>query len=474
MSATNPRISRDEYSSRLERFATSLKPNSVAIIVSNPERQRSNDTEHQYRQSSDVLYLNGFPEPEAALVVTNFKGKVERIMFVREKIRAREIWTGIRLGEQGAKTSYLADKAFINDKFGEVVGKLIARADHVYYAFGHNEDFDKKFRALWLSHQQRPLFNPEDIIHEMRLFKSDEELAVMARAAQISAEAHCEAMRLTRPGMFEYQVQAALEAVLKFNGCESPSYTSIVGGGNNAVILHYITNKDVLADGQIVLIDAAGELEGYAADITRAFPVSGKFTPAQREIYDLVLAAQLASIKAAVAGSTLEKVHDAGARVLRRGLVKLGILPAEMGTKTGERKALKAYAREHAAAKKAGKPLPRAPLTLLSFFMHGTSHWLGLDVHDVATNGTRSDKGKKRKLEPGMVFTVEPGLYFDKKDRRVAARFRGIGIRIEDDVAITTGGTVILSAGVPKDADEIERLMAEGRSHCQFVAQLAR
>jgi Xaa-Pro aminopeptidase len=286
----------------------------------------------------------------------------------------------------------------------------------------------------------------------MRLFKSAEELELMRRAGAISAEAHCRAMRACRPGLYEYQLQAILEATFRWHGADAPAYGSIVGGGNNAVILHYVNNDQLLRDGDLVLIDAACEYRGYASDITRTFPVNGKFSKAQREIYELVLKSQLAAIEAARPGVPLALVHQTASRVLRRGLVKLGIL-----TPSASRKS---------ANKSAGKATKKSKLALGDFFMHGTSHWLGIDVHDVGSyktaDGTRSDrgKGKQRLLEPGMVITVEPGLYFDRNDKRVPAKYRGIGVRIEDDVVITDAGNEVITTGVPKTVEEIEALMA--------------
>jgi Xaa-Pro aminopeptidase len=462
-SLSGPRMNSVLYAARLTDFAARMKPNSVAIIVANPERTRSNDTEFEFRQSSDLLYLTGFPEPEAALVVSKIGNKLTAALFVRPKDRAREVWTGIRHGVEGAKKSFVCDKAFTVDQFAKEVAAAIAKADTVYYKFGNCEHFDTQFDKVWKS-EQRTLENPETIVHEMRLFKSERELDIMRHAGKIAAAAHSEAMRLCTSESTEYQLEAIIESVFRFNGSDFTAYNSIVAGGNNAVILHYTTNNDPLNDGDLMLVDAGCEYQGYASDITRGFPVNGKFSDAQRTIYQLVLDAQLAAIKVGVAGKTLTDVHQAASRVLRRGLFKLGIISKEVSTVAGERKALKAHMKAVVTAKKKGAKVPAEPVTLRSFFMHGTSHWLGLDVHDVGTGGTRDPRGKKRKLEPGMVFTVEPGLYFDKNDKRVPKQFRGIGVRIEDDVAIIPGGQEILSAGVPKEIDDIERLMAEGRN----------
>ncbi|MBX9939452.1 MAG: aminopeptidase P N-terminal domain-containing protein [Candidatus Obscuribacterales bacterium] len=456
-----PLLAADVFARRRKEFLRRMPANSVAIIVTSPERTRSNDTEYQYRPASDVLYLSNFHEPEAALVfVKDGEGKGRFLMFVRPKDRAREIWTGIRQGPEGAVSKFGADEAFNVEDFEKVVRPLLAECERVYYKFRRDEHFDKIFRSMW-EDNQRDLLNPETIIHEMRLFKSAEEVEMMRYAGKVSAEAHCEAMRLVRPGMMEYQLQASMEAVFKFNGALYPAYTSIVGGGANAVILHYVENNCELKDGDLVLIDAACEYQGYASDITRTFPVNGKFSKAQREIYEVVLAAEKAGIAMARPGAKLQQVHDRASEVLREGLVKLGILPKTHLTVQGEKKALDTWKKEGSKGVK--------PLTLHDFFMHGTSHFIGMDVHDVGTGGTRDPRGKKRALKPGMAFTVEPGIYIAPGEERVAAKYRGIGIRIEDDVVITADGCEVLTSAVPKDVDAIEKLMAEGRAHCLDV-----
>lgn len=459
-----PSPTKGAYQARLKKFWDAMENDSMAVIVSNPERTRSNDTEYAYRQHSDIVYLNGFPEPDSVLVITKFNGKRETVMFVQPKDREREIWTGIREGIEGAKASYFADTAYSIGEFETEIAKLLAKTDKVYYRFRNNHGLDARFRKLWEA-SQKELLNPDDIIHEMRLFKSKEEIDLIRHAGAISAEGHKQAMLACRPGVTEYQLQAVLEFVFRACGAIGPSYTSIVAGGNNAVILHYTKNSEALESGDIVLIDAACEYGegngGYAADITRCFPVSGKFTKAQREIYQLVLDAQLAGIDAAKPGVPLIEVHEEAMRVMNRGLIKLGILPK--GTKVPGLPAKNAK-----AASANGKTSEKKPLTLRDFFMHGTSHWMGIDVHDVgrydekdgSQSGDRRQSMKRRLLKPGMVFTIEPGLYFDKDDTRVPKQYRGIGVRIEDDVVITKTGNEILTAGAPKTVAEIETLMA--------------
>jgi Xaa-Pro aminopeptidase len=420
---------------RRKKFLSQLPPNSIAIFASNPEATRSNDTEYKYRQSSNLIYLTGFAEPESALVLCNIKGQPKFSLFVRPKDRVREIWTGIRAGIEGAKRNYHCNAAYINDQFGEVLRRLLPKCSRVYYRLGNNQFFDDQFCALWQGKQQS-LCNPDEIINEMRLFKDPHELALLQHAAKLSATAHCVAMRACRPGMREYQLASILEASYLYNGANAPAYGSIVAGGGNAVVLHYEDNSSNLKNGDLVLIDAAGEYQGYASDITRTFPVNGKFKPAQQEIYELVLDAQLAAIKKARPGTRLADVHKAACAVLEKGLRKLKILRGRGGD-------------------------------LRHFYMHGTSHWLGLDVHDVGDyktgDGTRTDRGrgKQRVLKPGMVITVEPGLYFDAQDKGVPSKYRGIGIRIEDDVVITKSGNRVLTSDVPKTVGDIEKLMSD-------------
>lgn len=440
-----PAISKLSYLSRLNRLWEQMADDSVCILVSNPECKRSNDTHFPFRQSSEIVYLNGFPEPNSVLIVSKFGGKQDVIMLVQPKDKERETWDGIRQGVEGAKKNFFCSEAYPVGDLDKVVGRLIKSADNVYYHFGQNRKFDKQFRALWKSNKQRTLLDPRKILDEMRLFKSEEELAVLRHAGLISAEAHKQAMLACRPGIGEHQLQAVVEFVFRSAGSVAPAYGSIVASGNHACILHYVENNDTVQDGDLVLIDAGCEIGaatgGYAGDITRCFPANGKFSPAQRELYNVVLSAQLAAIKAAKPGARLIQVHQAAERVLRNGLRKLGIIPPAGKAKTNS-------------------------LSLDDLMPHGTSHWLGLDVHDVGGYNDQADSKeksadypKRRVLEPGMVFTVEPGLYIDKNEKRAPARYRGIGIRIEDDLVITSDGNEVLTAAVPKTVEEIEALM---------------
>jgi Xaa-Pro aminopeptidase len=441
------------FAKRRKYFIEQMLPNSVAFILSNPERIRSNDTDYPYRQSSDILYLSNFPEPQTVLILSNFDEKPEFKMIVRAKDRQREIWTGRRLGIEGAIEKFACQEAYTVDQFTQVVKNILMKAENVYYKFGDNEEFDELFEPQWKKYST-PLHNPETITHRMRLVKEKPEIDLMRQAAAISAEAHCSAMEVCRVGMMEYEIQAEIERLFKIRGANAPAYNSIVAGGINSIILHYTENNSSLQKGDLLLIDAACEYRGYASDITRTFPVSGKFSEEQLEIYNLVLDANKAAIAFAKAGITLKQVHEKAANILREGLIKLGVLSPEMNSAESEERVLK-----H-TGKNGNKS---TPVILRDVFMHGTSHWLGLDVHDVGTIGTRSTQGKAVAMIPGMAFTVEPGLYFDPEDKRLPKKYRGIGVRIEDDVVITTKGCEVLTSGVPKEAEEIEELMAAAR-----------
>jgi Xaa-Pro aminopeptidase len=451
LKASAPKLARSFFAGRRKEFFNRLPENSIAIIVSNPEMTRSNDTAYPYRQSSDVLYLSGFPEAGAVLVFKKTKNRNRFIMFVRPSDPERETWDGRRAGIDGAKTLYGCVEAHSIDDFTKVMPDLLAGADEIFYKLDRNPHVDAEFKPLWKD-QQPTLRNPEDILHVMRHIKEPVELDQMRHVAEISAQAHCQAMRKVRPGMHEYEIQAIIESFGAANGAPEQAYNTIAAGGNNGVILHYNTNAEELVDGDLLLVDAGCEFRGYAADITRTYPVNGKFSDAQREVYEVVLAAQLAAIRAARPGATINIVHAAAENVLRRGMVKLGILPAKMGAKSN-------HDRIVAKAEKRGTEKLLAHTH--RWFMHGTSHWLGLDVHDVC--GLEKKAGKALPLAPGMVITVEPGLYLPKDDKLVPKRYRGIGIRIEDDVVITADGCEVITSSVPKTVEDIENLMAETR-----------
>jgi Xaa-Pro aminopeptidase len=453
--AIAPAIAESEYRARIARFFEEMKDNSVAFVVGAAEKTRSNDTDYKFRQSSDILYLNGFPQPDAILAFVKVtKDDQKLVMFVLPKDPTKETWTGFREGIDGAKAKFFADVAFTVDDFSREAAKMIAKANTVYYHYGHNHGVNKQFRAIYEA-DPKDLLNVNQIVHAHRMIKSTAEIAMILHAGTISAEAHIEAMkRCAREvgTVTEWKLEATLEFQFGDKGAQSVAYQSIVAGGNNANTLHYTLNDKPLKDGDLVLIDAACEFGGYASDITRTFPVNGKFSDAQREIYSLVLKAQLAAIAASKPGCTLRSVHEVAVQILRDGLVDLGVLPEGMRTQEGAEKLF-------AEAKAAGTE--KDLLTLGALYMHGTGHWMGLDVHDVAKNGTKNPSHKLVPTEVGMVFTVEPGLYFDANDKRMPERYRGIGVRIEDDVVITATGCEVLTAKVPKSIEEIEALMAE-------------
>jgi len=449
--SSSPKISRAEYQRRQQAVFSRMKNGSVAVIVGAPERLRSNDTMYAFRQSSDLLYLNGFPEPDAALVlVKGGKGDCKTIMFVRPKDKERETWNGFREGPSGAIANYAATEAHNIADFSPVVEKLLANCKNFYYKLGRNDDFDAQVVPL-LTRNQKAILNPEKITHELRMFKSEEEILILRHIANISSLAHTRAMVRCEPGMRERQLQATLEYTFADAGAEYVAYTSIVAG-EDGTTLHYTTNHKILSAGNLIVIDSGGEWQGYASDITRTIPVSGKFSEAQRKLYDLVLRANQVGIALAKPGSSLNKIHAGCEDILRAGLVELGILSTEAKSRKSEKASVE-------KAKKAGTE--KDLLTLRDVFMHGTSHFMGLDVHDVCTRSSHNALPKARKLKSGMVFTVEPGVYMKADDMRIPVEYRGIGIRIEDDVLITSDGNEVLTRAVTKDADEIEALMAK-------------
>ncbi|WP_369601188.1 Xaa-Pro aminopeptidase [Hahella sp. SMD15-11] len=441
MSFSGGIVNKSEFGKRRHRLLGMMSENSIAILPAGSMKTRSRDTEYVFRQDSDFWYLTGFHEPEAVLVLVPGREHGESILFCRERDPDFERWNGRLLGPEGAQESLGLDDAFPIKDMDEILPGLIEGKSRVYYTLGQSETFDKSLMG-WINHirsKVRAGARPpgefvvlSHLIHELRLFKSAAELKVMRKAARISAEAHCRAMRASRPGLYEYQLEAEILHEFARQGAREPAYTTIVGGGANACVLHYIDNRAPLRDGDLVLIDAGCELDMYAADITRTFPVNGRFSAEQKAVYEVVLAAQLAAIEAVKPGNHWNHPHEAATRVLTQGLIDLGILQGDLDT---------------ALEQEAYKP----------WFMHRTGHWLGIDVHDV---GDYKVGDEWRLLEPGMVLTVEPGLYFDADDERVEARWRGIGIRIEDDVVVTRDGHEVMTSGVPKTVDEIQNLMA--------------
>ena len=426
---------------QLAEFMRRMEPGSVAVIASAPEAVRSNDTHYRYRQDSDFHYLTGFDEPEAVAVIRPAHEEHAYVLFVRPRDPERETWEGRRAGVEGARELHGADAAFSVAEFREKLAELLNGARNVYYRLGANPELDellvKQLTAMRARGRQfrapDSITDPGAILGEMRLVKSSAEIELMQRAADIAAEAHVEAMRAARPGVWEYEIEALIEYVFRRRGASAPAYTSIVGGGANATVLHYVTNDAQLRDGDLLLIDAGAEYQTYASDITRTFPVNGRFTDAQREIYSVVLEAQEACIGMVRPGVSIEDLNERAVEMLTRGMVRLGLLAGEV-EKLIEEKAYK------------------------KFFMHGIGHYLGMDVHDV---GLYKVDGRPRPLEPGFVVTVEPGLYVAADAEGVPDKFRGVGVRIEDDVLVTADGHRVLTDKVPKRIDEIEALMAE-------------
>ena len=413
----------------------------VAVFPSAPVAIRNNDVEHEYRQDSDLHYLTGFEEPESVLVLTNQHAEHRAVIFLRERDPSREVWDGARLGVERAPEALGVDAAFPIKDLAEKLPDYLSNAKRLHYRLGFDRSFDdvvlEAIRAVRRKARTgvRPpteIVDTVDSLHEMRMRKSPAELETMRRAAAVTREAHVRAMEVAKPGVFEYEVEAEILRVFRKHGSQRPAYGSIVGSGPNATVLHYRRNDRRIEDGELLLIDAGCELDYVASDVTRTFPVSGKFTPEQRALYDIVLAAQKRCIEATRPGATIDEVHDVAVRVISEGLIAEGLVAGSLDEVISE-----------------GKYKP--------YYMHRTSHWLGMDVHDV---GTYFVDGKSRPLEPGFVITIEPGLYVGK-DADVDPRWRGIGIRIEDDVLVTVDGHDVLTADVPKEPADVERVLAE-------------
>jgi Xaa-Pro aminopeptidase len=412
----------------------------IAIVPAAPVRHRNGDVEYDYRQDSDFYYLTGFGEPDSVAVLIPGREQAEYVLFVRERDPARETWDGRRAGPTGARRDHGADDAFPIGDIDEILPGLLENRTAVYYTMGAHQDFDQRvvgwvngLRSLQARNgRQSPqeFVALDHVLHDMRLYKSRSELDLMREAARIAAAAHVRAMRFVRPGRNEFEVMAELLHEFRRHNADT-SYPPIVGGGANACILHYRDNDQVLKDGDLLLVDAGCECDCYASDITRTFPVSGRFTPAQRAIYDVVLEANLAAIAKVRPGNHWNDPHDAAVHTITAGLVKLGLLKGRVA----------GLIREEAYKK---------------FFMHRTGHWLGMDVHDV---GDYKVGDEWRVFEPGMVLTIEPGIYIPASLRGVPARYRNVGVRIEDDVLVTRDGCEVLTRGAPKLAAEIEKLM---------------
>ena len=431
-------MNQKEFERRRKQLMRMVGVGGIAILPAAPVRKRSRDVEYRYRQDSDFYYLTGFTEPDAVAVLVPGRKQGEYLLFCRERDPDRELWDGPRVGQDGAVADFGADDAFPIDDIDDIIPGLIEGCSRVYYTMGMYSDFDSHV-ADWVnslrSKLSRGVHTPQEfvaldhLLHDMRLYKSRAEVSAMRRSAKVAVAAHKRAMRTTRPGMFEYEVEAEFRHEFRRNGAWA-SYSPIVGGGANACTLHYVDNHDELRDGDLLLIDAGCELDYYASDITRTFPVNGRFSAEQRAVYEIVLEAQDAAIEKTVKGNHWNEPHDAAVRVITRGLRKLGLLDGSLP------KLIKDGAYRQ-------------------YYMHRTGHWLGMDVHDV---GDYKVGDEWRILEPGMVTTVEPGIYIPNK-RNIPKAFRNIGIRIEDDVAVTSAGADVLSKGLVRDPDDIEALM---------------
>jgi Xaa-Pro aminopeptidase len=440
VSATNPGSRAEIFKQRRAAFMAGIGA-AVAVLPSAPVAIRSNDVEFVYRQDNDFYYLTGFAEPESVALFAPGSKDAEFVLFVRPRDRERETWTGRRSGVEDAILEYGADKAYTIDDLDRVLPGYLESAERVYYPLGNNQRMNDRMLKLVRDAQamrQRTgsgpvaMFDPRELIHESRLKKRPEELDAMRRAIAISAEAHKAAMRRARGGMMEWEIEALVDYEFRSRGAAGPSYPSIIASGPNAAILHYIHNDRRMEGGELLLIDAGCEYDFYASDVTRTFPVRARFSPLQRELYSIVLEAQRRGIEAVRPGVRFDDVHDAALRVLVEGMIRLGLVkgPLDDALKTG---------------------------TYRRYYMHRSSHWLGMDVHDV---GLYRVGGNSRVLEPTMVLTVEPGIYIAADDEDAPEEMRGIGIRIEDDVLVTSDGHEVMTAAVPKTIDEIEALTA--------------
>lgn len=438
-------MERREFARRRKRLMDIMNSGSVAIVPTAPVRIRNRDVEFPFRPDSDFYYLTGFAEPEAVAVLVPDRPQGEFLLFCRERDPEMETWHGRRAGLEGACELYGADDAFPITDLDDIVPGLLENRERVFYTMGCDPDFDQRVLSWVNQVRQRSragVTAPDEftalshILQEMRLYKSPQEIKAMGRAARISAAAHRRAMQICRPGMKEYQLEAELLHEFMRQGARWPAYNSIVGGGANGCILHYTDNSETLNDGDLVLIDAGCEYDYYASDITRTFPVNGRFSAPQREVYEVVLEAQAAAIKQVRPGNHWNDAHEAAVKVLTQGLVALGILKGRVAKLIHDQ----AY-----------RP----------FYMHRTGHWLGMDVHDV---GDYKVGGEWRTLEPGMVMTVEPGLYIPAGTRSIPKRFWNVAVRIEDDVLVTQAGHQVLTAEAPKSVEDIESLMGTARA----------
>jgi len=429
---------RDEVLRRMREV--SPEP-AVAVFPGMPVATRNSDVEHAYRAHSDLYWLTGFEEPEAVAVLST-QGDKPFTLFVRPRDKEKEIWTGRRAGTEGAMKIFGADQAFEVEKLDTELPKLLGAAHTLFYRVGGDDpEFDSRISRLLRNLRARAragvnapirIEDPGQIVHELRLRKEPRELEAMRKAVELTRRGHLAAMKAGRPGAHEYELQALLEREFRHGGGRGWGYYPIVAAGENATVLHYNDNSVQIREGELVLIDAGAEYDLYTADVTRTFPASGRFTEVQRACYQLVLDAADACIAATRPGATIEGLHEKAVRILTEGMVKLGLLKGDVDQ----------LMRENAFRR---------------FYMHRTSHWLGLDVHDV---GSYSVDGKPRPLEPGMVFTIEPGLYIARDDESAPEQFRGIGIRIEDDILVTPSGQESLTRAIPRTVADVEAACA--------------
>jgi Xaa-Pro aminopeptidase len=450
-------FSKDVFANRRKRIVESMG-SAVAVVPAARELVRSHDTTFPFRQDSDFYYLTGFPEPDALAVLTG-SGPGRFILFTRPRDAKQEIWTGPRQGPEGAKEVFGADEAFSLSELDSTMPELLRNVRRVYFAFGKDEAWDRRMMG-WINQVRAKgrrgavsapteLIDAQALVHEQRLIKETTEIDLMRRAARITAEAHMLAMNVCSPGMTEGDLKNQLEHSCFSQGCRAMAYETTVAGGPNACVLHYGENNGRLKDGDLVLVDAGCELDNYASDISRTFPVSGRFTRSQRRIYEAVLQAQLAGIESARKGKTIHSVHESVVHVLAERLVGLGLLEgspdrhARICLQTAETPDEEAWEEK----------LDEGEIGLHRYYMHNTSHWLGLDVHDV---GRYREGGDWRKLEPGMILTIEPGIYISPEADYAWKEYRGLGVRIEDDVLITDGEPEVLTAPCVKSVKDVE------------------
>ena len=454
----------DIFKRRRAEFMKRMQPG-VAIFPAAPEARRNNDVYFEYRQDSDFYYLTGFEEPGSLCLIIKDHPEHKFILFVPPRDKAMEIWNGRRAGPEGARAVYKADAAYALDEIEKMVPDYLKNQLRMYAHFGDDAGFDErvtgwlnKVRAMKRQGVNAPteIHDPSEIIHEMRLVKTEDDLLFMRKASRLGALAHRHAMAMTRPGMYEYEVQAEFEYFSKKGGSHRLGYPSIVAAGDNANILHYHENNAICRDGDLILMDAGCEVGMYTCDITRCWPINGKFTEAQREVYNWVLKAQLASIDLSRVGVPWQDPHWKSVEVLTEGMVAMGLLKGDPKQIVATQKQWD----EDVKNKKKDPKTDKAPKTYREFYMHNTGHWLGMDVHDV---GKYREGEQWRTLQKGNVLTVEPGIYISAERDDVPKKYLGIGVRIEDDVLVTDGTPEVLTKDAPKTVEEIEKVMAEGR-----------